>query len=269
MIISIIGAGSIGGAVARSLVKSRVAERIIASRRHVERIMNLKELGVLVTSDNRKAAEDADVIIICVKPKDVGSVIRETRDSIAGKLVISMAAAISLNFLEKMAPEAKFVRVMPNLAVLVQESFSAYSASRKLSEDERIIVEKVLGALGRFVEVPEEMMDIITALSGCAPGYLAFIVKALIDASVRTGLPEDIALKAAAQSMIGTGKLILEAGLSISEIIRMVATPGGVTEEILKRMERSGLAEKMGSALEAGVEKSNRIAESLNLIGSG
>ncbi len=269
MIISIIGAGSIGGAIARSLVKSRIAERIIATRRRVEKIMNLKELGVHVTDDNRKAAEDADVIIICVKPKDVGSVIKKIRDSIAGKLVISMAAAISLNLLERMAPEAKFVRVMPNLAVLVQESFSAYSTSSKLSEDEKAIVEKVLGVLGRFVEVPEEMMDVITALSGCAPGYMAFIVKALIDASVRMGLPEDTALRATAQSMIGTGKLILEAGLSISEIIRRVATPGGVTEEILKRMERSGLAEKMGSALEAGVEKSKRIAESLNLIGLG
>ena len=269
MIVSVIGAGSIGGAIARSLVKSRVAERIIASRRHVERIMNLKELGIHVTDDNRKAAEDADVIIICVKPKDVGLVIKEIRDSIAGKLVISMAAAISLNLLERMAPEAKFVRVMPNLAVLVQESFSAYSTSRKLSGDERITVERVLGALGRFVEVPEEMMDVITALSGCAPGYMAFIVKALVDASVKIGLPEDTALRAAAQSMIGTGKLILEAGLSISEIIRRVATPGGVTEEILKRMERSELAEKMGSALEAGVEKSRRIAESLNLIGPG
>jgi len=204
-----------------------------------------------------------------VKPKDVGLVIKEIRDSIAGKLVISMAAAISLNLLERMAPEAKFVRVMPNLAVLVQESFSAYSTSRKLSGDERITVERVLGALGRFIEVPEEMMNVITALSGCAPGYMAFIVKALVDASVRMGLPEDTALRAAAQSMIGTGKLILEAGLSISEIIRRVATPGGVTEEILKRMERSGLAEKMGSALEAGVEKSRRISESLNLVSLG
>jgi len=269
MIISIIGAGSIGGAVARSLVKSRVAERVMASRRHVERIMNLKKIGIHVTDDNRKAAKDADVIIICVKPKDVGSVIKEIRDYIAGKLVISMAAAVSLNLLERMAPEAKFIRVMPNLAVLVQESFSAYSASRKLSEDERAIVKKILDVLGRFVEVPEEMMDVITALSGCAPGYLAFIIKALIDVSVRMGLPEDTALRAAAQSMIGTGKLILEAGLSIPEIIRMVATPGGVTEEILKRMEGSGLAEKMGSALEAGMEKSRRISESLNLVGLG
>ena len=264
MIVSVIGAGAIGSAVARSLTESRIVDYIIASRRHVEKIQELEKIGVRVTSDNRRAAGEADIVIVCVKPKDVEKVLREIRDEIKGKLVISMAAAVSLGFLKKIAPEARFVRVMPNLAILVRESFSAYSADTDVSSREKTEVEKILKALGRYAEIDERMMDVITALSGCAPGYLSFIIKAIVEACIKEGLPEDVALIAAAQSMIGTGRLILEEELSISEIIRRVATPGGVTEEELKGMEKDEVARGIESAIKAGITKSKRISEELN-----
>ncbi|HIE18549.1 TPA: pyrroline-5-carboxylate reductase [Candidatus Bathyarchaeota archaeon] len=264
MIVSVIGAGAIGSAVARSLIESRIDDRVIASRRHVEKIKDLEKIGIQVTNDNRKAAGEADIVIVCVKPKDVEKVIREIRDEIKGKLVISMAAAVSLSFLKRIAPEAKFVRVMPNLAILLRESFSAYSADKDVSRREKTEVEKILKTLGRFAEIDEGMMDTVTALSGCAPGYLAFIMKAIIEACIKEGLPEDIALIASAQSMIGTGRLILEGELSISEIIKKVATPGGVTEEELRKMEKDKLARSIESAIKAGITKSRRISEELN-----
>jgi len=265
MIVSIIGAGAIGSAVARGLIESRIFDRVIASRRHIEKIQDLKKIGVEVTRDNRKAAEEADVVIICVKPKDVEKVLREIRDEIKGKLVISMAAAVSLGFLKKIASEAKFVRAMPNLAILVRDSFSAYSADSDISDREKSEAEKILKILGRVIEIDEEMMDAVTAVSGCAPGYFSFMIKAIVEACVREGLPEDIALVASAQSMIGTGRLIL-GGLSPSEIIRRVATPGGITEEEIKEMKRAKVAESVKSAIIAGIMKSKRISEEINRL---
>jgi len=264
MIVSIIGAGAIGSAVARSLIESHIVDGVIASRRRVEKIRELEKIGIQVTNDNRKAAEEADIIIICVKPKDVENVLREIRDEIKGKLVISMAAAVSLDFLKKTAPKAKFVRVMPNLAILVQESFSAYCADKNVSSGEKAEVEKILKALGDYAEIDERMMDVITALSGCAPGYLSFIMKAIIEACIKEGLPENIALAASAQSMIGTGRLLLEGALSISELIKRVTTPGGVTEEELREMEKNQVARSIESAIKAGITKSRRISEELN-----
>ena len=269
MIVSVIGTGAIGSAVARSLIESGNVDYVIASRRQVEKILELEKIGIRVTNDNRKAAEEADIIIICVKPKDVEKVLREIRSKIRGKLVISMAAAVSLSFLKKIAPEAKFVRVMPNLAILVRDSFSAYCVGDDVSLIEKTEIEKILKSLGRFAEIDERMMDAVTALSGCAPGYLSFIMKAMIGACIKEGLPKNVALAASAQSMIGTGRLILEGGLSLSEIIRKVATPGGITEEELREMEKTHVAEGIESAIRAGIIKSKRVSDELNrLIGS-
>jgi len=266
MIVSVIGAGAIGSAVARSLVESGVVDHVIASRRHVEKILELEKIGVKVTDNNRRAAGEADVVIICVKPKDVEKVLREIKDEIKEKLVISMAAAVSLSFLKRIVPEAKFVRVMPNLAILTRDSFSAYCVDKDVSRREKAEVEKILKAFGRFAEIDERMMDAVTALSGCAPGYLSFIMRSMVEACIKEGLPRDVALVASAQSMIGTGRLILEGGLSISEIIRRVATPGGVTEEELREMEKAHVAESIESAIKAGIIKSRRISEDLSRL---
>lgn len=266
MIVSIIGAGAIGSAVARILAESRIFKLVIATRRQVKKIKHLERIGVKVTGNNKEAAREADVIIICVKPKDVKGVLREISPQISGKLVISMAAAVSLRFLKGIAHHAKFVRVMPNLAVLVRESLSAYCVDGDVSEDEKKTVERILTSFGRCVEVREEQMDVITALSGCAPGYLSFLVKAIVEACVEEGLPEELASAALAQSLIGTGKLILEEDLSASEIMRRVATPGGVTEEELRIMERTQVAEGIKSAIRAGIMKSRRISEDLNRL---
>jgi pyrroline-5-carboxylate reductase len=266
MKVSIIGAGAIGSAVAKSLAESRIFELVIATRRHVEKIRHLENIGIKVTDNNKEAAQEADVVIVCVKPKDIKGVLNEIRRQIRGKLVISMAAAVSLRFLKETVPHAKFVRVMPNLAVLVRESLSAYCVDDDVSEDEKRIVEKILGAFGRCVEIREEEMDVITALSGCAPGYLSFLMEAILEACVGEGLPRELASAAIAQSLIGTGKLILEAGLSASEIVRRVATPGGVTEEELRIMRKNRVAEGVKSAIKAGIMKSKGISEDLNWL---
>jgi pyrroline-5-carboxylate reductase len=262
MIVSVIGAGVIGSAVAKALAKDAVEDRIIATDTRVEQFVELEKSGIETTTDNKKAAAIADVVILCVKPKDIKTVLAEIRNGIKGKLVLSMAAAVSLGLLKKSAPEARFVRAMPNLAILVRESFTAYCTGANVTSEDKATIKKILGKLGTFIEIEEDKMDAVTALSGCAPGYLASLTEALVRGGIEVGLPADLALTASAQSMVGTGKLMLEAKKSPSEIIRMVTTPGGVTEEELKELAKYPLQQAFLSSLQAGTEKSRKISQS-------
>jgi pyrroline-5-carboxylate reductase len=263
MNVAIIGAGVIGSAIAKSLILSGYAGRVMATDKRPEQIDALNRLGVTATSDNKLAAEKADIIIMCVKPRDVENALKEIRNEIAGKIVISIAAAVSLGLLKKAAPEAKIVRAMPNLAILVQESFTVYCVDRSMSPEEKEHAEKVLKALGKAVEIDEQWMDAITALSGCAPAYLSIIMEAMVHAGSEAGLPADIALAASAQSMVGTGKLVLEAQKTPSAIKEMVTTPGGVTEEELKELAKAPIGQIITDAIKAGTAKSRKISQSL------
>ncbi|RJS84944.1 pyrroline-5-carboxylate reductase [Candidatus Bathyarchaeota archaeon] len=259
MRIAVIGAGKIGSAVAKAFLDA--GYQVTATRRKVEKLELLRRLGAEVTDDNRYACERADIIIVCVKPVDVEGVLNEVREEIKGKIVISMAASIKLSYLKKMVPEAYFVRVMPNLTVLVRESLVAYCFEPGFQKQLRDGIKRLLRTLGKPVEIEESKMDAITALSGCAPAYLSIIVEALTFAGLKVGLPKDIALLSAAQAMIGTGKLITEEEMSPLEIRDAVATPGGVTIEGLFQLEKLPLRYAFMKAVKAAEEKSKLISE--------
>jgi len=259
--VAVIGAGMIGGAIVEALL--RRGFEVTATRRRVEKIAHLKRMGVEVTSDNREAARKADVVIISVKPKDVRGVLEEIKGEISGKLVISVAAAVSLNLLRDVAPEARYVRAMPNLAVLVGESMTAYSTDPRITRGDEEKAKAVLEALGKAVRVEEGFMDAITALSGCAPAYLSIILEALTYAGLEVGLPREVALTSAAQSMVGTGKLILEADKKPEEIREIVATPGGVTIEGLKELESIPIRYAFMRAIRSATAKSKKISREL------
>jgi len=261
MIIAVIGGGVIGGAVAKNLATS--GYDVIVTEKRPERIKELEGMGLKVTDNNRMAAEQANVIILCVKPKDIESVLREICENTDGKLVISLAAAVTLNFLKKIAPKAKLVRAMPNLAIMVRESFTAYTADPELSQKDIELAIKLLSAFGMVYEVSETHMDAITALSGCAPAYLALIAEAMVYAGLGVGLEREASLRIAAQALIGTGKLILEGERAPYQIRDMVTTPGGVTIEGLFELERIPIRHAFMSAVKAATEKSRKISSAL------
>jgi len=263
MVIAVIGAGVIGSAVAKALVKNAVADKVVATDSRPEQLVELRKAGVETTAGNKKAASMADTVILCVKPKDVKSVVAEIHAEIKNKLVLSLAAAVSLTLLEKAAPKARFVRVMPNLAIVVGEAFVGYCAGANVSDEDKDVVGKILGVMGVCVEVEETQMDAVTALSGCAPGVLAALTEAMVKSGVEIGLPPDLALTSVAQSLVGAGKLLLETKKPPSKIIKMVATPGGVTEEELKELAKYPLTEAFVSSLRVGAEKSRKISHDL------
>ena len=263
--VTVIGAGMMGSAIIKSLVKGKYAGKITAVDIQPEKLKDLEKIGVKVSSDNRKAAEDADIVFIIVKPGDVEKVLKEIGKEIKDKLVISVAATVPLNFLKKNAPEARIVRIMPNLGALVQASYTAYCCGENVTAEDKEKVKTLLNMMGICEEIDEKYMDAITAISGSGPGYLSIIIEALMYAGLKVGLPRNIALTSAAQTVMGTGKLIIDLHEEPSKIKDMTTTPGGTTIEAIYQIEQSQIRPAIIRAIEEATKKSQTIREKLNI----
>ena len=257
--IAVIGGGVIGGAVVKSLLKSEYEGKITVAEIQPKKAMELEQLGVTVTSDNREAAREADVVFLCVKPNVLKTVLKEISREIDGKLVVSTAAAVTVKFCKRVVPKARFVRIMPNVAILVQESFTAYCCDDDVTNEDKENVKEVLGVMGRFMEIEERYMDAVTAVSGSGPGYISVIVEAIVYAGLKVGLPRDLALISAAQAVLGTAKLVLETGQTPAQIRDSVTTPGGTTIEAIYEVEGSEIRQALMRAVEAATKKSEKI----------
>lgn len=263
--IAVIGAGMMGGAVIKSLLKGGYQGKITAVDISLERLKEFESLNVKTMTDNKKAAANSDIVFVIVKPGDVGKVLREISAEVMGKLLISVAATVPLKFLKNHAPEAKIVRIMPNLGALVQAAYTAYCCEANVSAEDKEKVKTLLNMMGICDEMDEKYLDAITAVSGSGPGYLSIIIEALTYAGLKVGLPRDIALKSAAQTVMGTGKLVIDLHEEPSKIRDMTTTPGGTTIEAIYQIEQSQIRPAMIRAIEEATKKSQVIREKLNL----
>ncbi len=261
--IAVIGAGMMGGAIVKSLLKSGYAGKITATDIQIDRLREQEKLGVAVGTDSRKATADSDIIFIVVKPGDVEKVLKDINKEAKNKLVISVAATVPLKFVKKLVPEAKTVRIMPNVGALVQASYTAYCCDETVTQKDKDKVKALLNMMGICEEVDEKYMDAITALSGSGPGYLSIIIEALMYAGLKVGLPRNVALQSAAQTVLGTGKLVIELQEHPARIKDMVTTPGGTTIEAIYELEGSQIRPALMRAVEEATKKSQLIREKL------
>jgi pyrroline-5-carboxylate reductase len=253
--VAVIGAGVIGGAIVKCLQESEDIGKVIATRRSLESLKELKDLGAEVTTDNKAAAKKAEVVFLCVKPGDISFVLKEVEAEVKGKLVISTAAIIPLAFYKQNSPTARFVRSMPNIAALAGESFTAYACDPSVTQQDREIVKVLLNTMGTCKEVEEKYMDAITGLSGSGPAYVAIVIDALMFAGLKVGLPRELSLYSAAQSVLGAAKLVLE-GTTPSSIEEMVTTPGGTTIDGIYEIEDGKLRTALINAVVAATKRS-------------
>jgi pyrroline-5-carboxylate reductase len=253
--VSVIGAGVIGGAVVRSLLKSNKVGKVIATRRNMEKLIPVADIGAKITDNNIFAARESDVIFLCVKPGDIEKVLFEIKDQVDRKLVISTVAIIPLSFFENVIPSARFVRTMPNIAAMSGESFTGYSMGSKTTLEDKETVEILLKTMGACMEIEEKYMDAITGLSGSGPAYVAIVIDALTYAGLRVGLPRELSKAAAAQSVLGTAKLIIDGIYTPSQIEEMVTTPGGTTIEGIYEIEDGKLRTALMNAVQSATNK--------------
>ena len=263
MRVGVIGVGQIGSAIARVLAQSG-RYSVIASRRTLEKAEELKEYGVKLTRDNREVAANSDAVFVAVKPYKTVGVVREVADLLRGKLLISVAAAIPIRKLANAAPDAKIVRAMPNISLIVKAGFTAYSVGPNMERKDEETVKTLLSELGECMKVEEELMDAVTALSGSGPAYVATLIEAMAYAGLKVGLPREFAYKSAAYTVYGTAKLFLETGIHPSAIKEMVLTPAGTTIEGIFYLEESGVRTAVMKAVEAATRRAKEIAEKLN-----
>jgi pyrroline-5-carboxylate reductase len=252
---AVIGAGVIGGAIAECLLNSNYSLEVYATRRTLSAMKHLEEKGAIITRNNRKAAREAEVIFLSVKPNDIEKVLLEIREEIKGKLVISTAAIIPLKFFETLVPKGRYVRTMPNIAAMVGESFTAYSMGITTSTEDKETIKFLLSTMGKIMEVEEKYMDAITGLSGSGPAFVAIVIDSLMYSGLRVGLPRDLSKYASAQSVMGTAKLILEGVLTPAIIEEMVTTPGGTTIEGIYEIEDGKLRTALMNAVQAATNK--------------
>lgn len=250
----------IGGMLKQGLVQ---AEDVIGADKMAVACDKIKsELNITIAINNAEVASGADVLFLAVKPIYMEEVISEIRDVVAeNTVIVSIAAGKSLTFLkEKFGREnLKIVRCMPNTPALVLEGCTGVSPDKNVTEAELETVMKLLRAFGRANVVPEYMMDAVVGVSGSAPAYVFLFIEAMADAAVAGGMPRAMAYEFAAQTVLGSAKMVLETGKHPGELKDMVCSPGGTTIDAVKVLEEKGLRAAVMAAMDACMEKSKKL----------
>ena len=259
--IGFIGAGAMAEALLTGIVKAGLThpENLFTSDVSQERLAYLAhKLGVKTAESNRQLAAESDLILLAVKPQGVGSVLADIRQVIKpGQVVVSIAAGIPISMMETVLDQSvAVVRVMPNTPCLVGEGASALALGAHAGTKEEAMVSAILGAVGKVVTVKENLMDGVTGLSGSGPAYMYVILEALADAGVKVGLPRDVALTLAAQTMLGAAKMVLETGEHPGKLKDMVTTPGGTTINGLYALDKGNLRYTLINAVKKATNRS-------------
>jgi len=261
LIVAVLGAGKIGEAVARATAKSPKVSEVIVTKRNVSTLRRPLPAKMKPSTDNVAAVRAADVVILSVKAGDAKALLDAISADAEGKVVISLMAAISLARLERHLPNSKVVRAMTNIAAVVGEAVTAYSPGRNLTDADLERVNFILGRLGEVVQVPESQLDAVTALSGSGPAYIAILIDAMVTAGLKVGLPRETAFKLAAQTLVGTAKLLRETGMSITELRDAVTTPAGTTIAGIYELEKGSFRTSIINAVEAATGAAERVAK--------
>jgi pyrroline-5-carboxylate reductase len=244
--LAVLGAGKLGSILLRAYLKQGLfsGKRVAATVRHEEKAAALaKELRINVSTDNREAAKDADVILLAVKPQVVGDVLKEIKPTL-GKdtLVISVAASVPTSYIEQRAGEkVPVVRAMPNTCSTVGCGMTGICRGSHASAEHLEIAKAMFGAVGRTVVVDEKNMDAVTGLSASGPAFAYIILESLAEAGVKVGLPRDIATLLAAQTMKGSASVVLETGDHPALLKDAVTTPAGCTIDGIMELEEGKL----------------------------
>jgi pyrroline-5-carboxylate reductase len=262
--ISFIGGGKMGSALIKGILSRNLIapDKVTVSDVIIKQIEGLKRtFGVFAVKDNKRAVRDADIIILAVKPQNMAEVLEEIAGSLdKGKLIISIAAGISTGFIEEYLKKgARVMRVMPNTPALIGEGAAAIARGLNATDEDFSLTRHIFDAVGITVEVKEELMDAVTGLSGSGPAYGFVIIDALADAGVNMGLGRDIALKLAAQTILGAAKLCLKGDKHPAELRDMVTSPGGTTIAGLQAIEEGKLRATLMAAVQAATLRAKEL----------
>ncbi|KIF76039.1 pyrroline-5-carboxylate reductase [Streptomyces sp. 150FB] len=261
--VAVLGTGKIGEALLSGMIRAgwRPEDLLVTSRRPEREAELTKRYGVAAVT-NADAAKRADILILAVKPQDMGTLLDELSPHVtADRLVISAAAGITTAFIEeRLAAGTPVVRVMPNTPVLVDEGMSVISAGSHAVAEHLSHAEEIFGGVGKTLRVPEDRQDAATALSGSGPAYFYFLVEAMTDAGILLGLPRAQAHDLIVQSAIGAAVMLRDSGEHPVKLREAVTSPAGTTISAIRELEKHGVRAALIAALEAARDRSRELA---------
>lgn len=262
--IGFIGGGNMGGAMIGGLIQSKLyaPEEVLVYDVYQRAVDGLKEkFHIVGTSDLNLLIKEAKTIVLSVKPQVLPQVLEEVGEKIAkDKLVISIAAGITLDRLEKMlSKDHKIVRVMPNTPALVGAGMAGISTNANVSEEDKQVALEIFRSFGEAELVPEKLIDAVVGVSGSSPAYVYMFIEALADGAVMEGMPRAQAYTFAAQAVLGSAKMVLDTKKHPGELKDMVCSPAGTTIDAVKSLEENGFRAAVMEAVHVVAEKNRNM----------
>lgn len=258
-----IGAGNMGYAMLKGLIKDGKKDDVIftdASKERIQWIHN--QLEIESSNSNKDLVTRAKYIVLAIKPQYYASVLEEIKEVITtNHIVISIAPGITIDSIKaQLSNDIKIVRAMPNTPALIGEGMSAVSFSKDLfSEEEKEEIIRFFSSFGVMEEIEEKLMNAVVPISGSSPAYVYMMIEAMADAGVLAGLSRKMAYTLAAQSVLGSAKMVLETGIHPGELKDAVCSPGGTTIEAVAILEKAGFRSSIIEAMNACFEKTKRM----------
>lgn len=267
--LGIIGIGKIGSALLKRLISTNTLNKneiIIFDIDEDKRNIRSKEFNVEIAESNADLVRSSKYVLIAVIPQVIDTVLREIGPIITEQqTIISIAAGISLTHINKFINNPiGLIRIMTNTPALIGAAATAIAYNENIKDYQKDFVKKLFNAVGIVVELDEIHLDAVTGLSGSGPAYIFIIIEALADGGVKMGLPRAVSLKLAAQTVLGSAKLLLETGIHPGELKDMVATPGGTTITAIHEIESAKLRATMIRAVESATIKSKSLNSAKN-----
>ena len=259
--VGFLGGGALAESVIRGISNTLTAPKnIFVSEQSANRREYLEKNHGVNVSNTVDFADKISALIIAVKPKDAASALAELQSKLTPEvLVMSVVAGLKLKILEDSLPNQRIVRIMPNVNVAVAEGMIALAAGSFATTADLDAAKNFWNAVGRTVQVDEKLMDAVTGLSGSGPAFAFLAIDALADGGVAAGLPRDISIQLAAQTLLGSAKMVLESGVHPDVLRDRVTSPAGTTIEGVRVLERNGFRSALIEAVIAATEKSKNL----------
>lgn len=257
-----IGCGNMGGAILRGALESGVISKDDAIVYDIKEEMmdKAKGWGAAFGESDADVCGKCDIVLLAVKPQQAKEALAQCGEALDGKALISIVAGVTVERLRGMiSGNARILRVMPNTPAMVFEGAFALCADNDLASEEMAAAEELFRSIGVVEKVPETLIDAVCGLSGGGPAYVAMFIEAMADGGVKQGLPRATAYRLAAQTCLGTAKMILDMDIHPGQLKDMVTSPGGTTIEGCEALEKGGMRGTVIECINVATEKSKQL----------
>lgn len=262
--ITVIGIGNMGSAISLALLNKKIVLRdnLILSNRTLKNTNYWNKLKINYINDNVKAIKETDIIILAVKPQEIISVLQEIKKSIKhNQLLISIAAGIQISKIENIIGKNQpIVRAVPNICIKVNQSMTCWVKNDKVTTNHIKFIKTIFKTLGKEIQIDKEkLLNVITAISGCGPAYLFFLIEMMITKAIELGINKDISKILVIQTIVGSLRLLQKSKSEAFDLRKSVASKGGMTEAAFQVLYKNNFQEIFTKAIQASINKADNI----------